>query len=111
MNNKLKGWFGTAGEMINISGLIFVCACMCLCVIHFKDQQLSAVKYLTFICINANEACISVRYSKPSNQYGLRTHVIFLLSVYCHYFVDDKKQKGDGTDASLEVVYSSVQTF
>lgn len=31
--------------------------------------------------------------------------------IYCHYFNDDKKQKGDGTDASLEVVYSSVQTF
>lgn len=99
--------------MINISDLIiFVCACMCLYVIiHFKDQHLSAVKHLTFICINANEACISVRYSKTSNQYGLRTHMIFLLSVYCHYFNDDKKQKGDGTDASLEVVYSSVQTF
>lgn len=66
--------------MINISGLIiFVCACMCLCVIiPFKDQQLSAVKHLTFICINANEASISVRYSKTSNQYGLRTRMIFL---------------------------------
>lgn len=85
---------------------------MCLCVIiHFKDQQLSVVKHLTFICINANEACISGRYSKTSNQYGLRAHMIFLLSVYCHYFNDDKKQKGDATDASLGVIYSSVQTF
>lgn len=55
--------------MINISDLIvLVCACMCLCVIiHFKDRQLSAAKRLTFICINANEARISVRYAKRSN--------------------------------------------
>lgn len=93
--------------MINISGLIiFVCACMCLSVIiHFKHQQLRVVKHLTFICIYANEACISVRYSKTSNQYGLRTHMIFLFSAYCRYFNDDKKQKGDGMDASLEVSY------
>lgn len=38
-------------------------------------------------------------------------HTWFFFSVYCHYFYDDKKQKGDGTKASLEVVYSSIQTF
>lgn len=65
--------------MINISGLIiFLCTCMCLrVIIHFKDQQPSAVKHLTFICINANEACITVRYSKTSNQYGLITSFFF----------------------------------
>lgn len=37
--------------------------------------------------------------------------MIFLFSVYCHYFNDDKKQKGGGTDTGLEIVYSSVQIF
>lgn len=67
------------------------------------------VKHLTFICINTNEAFISLRYSKISNPYGLRIHMIFF-SVFIAVALMMAKHSG-GTDASLEVICSSIPTF